>query len=161
MAENLLSSEIDSSKFSRFLDQSHWSVEVFDRNDHVKFWAYREIFDRFGYHLDFIFRTKKFVSRSDLMKNSKQFADNRAAFNFAVESMKNRGDSVILVDISTSDIRSLGFLTLKAIIPGHLPLHLGHRFAYSHPKRLFKIAYDLYGLRPSEICLNLTPHPFP
>lgn len=143
------------------LNPENWNRLIASKNDHVQFWSFHEIFDLFGPQLDFIFKTRNIISRMDLIKKNKYFENNRYAFSSVVDLLAQSGYETLLVDISTSEISSLGFMSLKAIIPGYLPLYLGHRFSYSKPKRLFEIAKSIYRLNLSEISLNKTPHPFP
>lgn len=159
LAENLLSKH--QGLHLPFLEPLNWKDTVCERDHHVLFWSYHQIFDQFKSHLDFIFKSTESISCQELMKRNKNFPDSRSAFFSIVDHLAKEEYETLLVDISSSDIRALGFMVLKAIIPGYLPLHLGHRFAYSKPKRLQRIAKSKYELRAHEIVLNQTPHPYP
>lgn len=159
LAENLL--RTDREGYSKFLNEREWIYQVTKRNDHVKFWAYHEVFDKFKSHLDFIFASTKIAAKETLMKKNKQFLDSKSAFSAVVQALARSGYELLIVDLSTLDIETLGFMTLKAIIPGYLPLHLGHQFSYTRPRRLVEIAESFYNLNFDKIKINKAPHPFP
>ena len=151
----------DQEGYNKLSDPQNWGKSIADRNDHVKFWAHRKIFDLFGSELDFIFKSCKSISREELLKKNKYFLNSRDALLSIRELLKKNGYDILIVDISTSDVSSFGFMSLKALIPGYLPLHLGYRFTYTKPKRLLEIAKSVYHLNLEKISLNTTPHPFP
>lgn len=147
--------------YVKFLNPENWDREVRERNDHIIFWACHSIFNKFGSQLDFMFNSSKFIDRESLIKKSKNFKSNRLAFSYIVDFLAQTGYETILVDITASDIKSLGFMVLKAVIPGYLPLHLGHRLSYTRPQRLIEIARSVYKINLEELTLNNLPHPFP
>lgn len=151
----------DPGGYNKLINHEDWASQIVDRNDHVRFWSYKKIFETYGSALDFIFKGKKIVSREDLLTKNKTFVNDNHALCSIVELLKRDGYDLLLVDITTSDVNSLGFLSLKAVIPGFLPLHLGYRFTYSKPKRLLQIAQANDQEYMPEFALNKTPHPFP
>jgi ribosomal protein S12 methylthiotransferase accessory factor len=74
------------------------------------------------------------------------------------------GKEVIVVDITTPDIRDVGLHVVRVLIPGLVPLHGNHSFQYHGAQRLYEIPYimgwDKNGWSP-ESGLNSMPHPFP
>ncbi len=159
LAESLLRQERNG--YERFLDREKWAAEIVERNDHVKFWSYRLLFDRFAPEIDFILNSSRNRSREELLKRERNYPDHRSAFFSLVEIVAEQGHDLLLFDLSTPEIQSLDGMVLKAIIPGYLPLYLGHRFIYTEARRMATIAESLYGLKKEEIPLNYTPHPFP
>lgn len=81
-----------------------------------------------------------------------------------VEMLKAAGKEVIVVDITTPDIRDVGLHVVRVLIPGLVPLHGNHSFQYHGAPRLHEIPYimgwDKQGWSP-EAGLNRMPHPFP
>lgn len=159
LAESLMKK--NRNKIKDFLDFEKWRTQVIDRDDHVVFWSYHELFNKFSSKINFILNSNRKISRKQLERKNKNFSDYRSSFLHVIKQLKILGFDVILIDISNSDISNLGFMCLKAVIPGFLPLHLGHNFTYSQPRRLFEIAKSVYRLNPKKIFLNKTPHPFP
>jgi ribosomal protein S12 methylthiotransferase accessory factor len=72
-----------------------------------------------------------------------------------VELLGEKGHEVIVVDITTPDIRDIDLHVVRVIVPGLVPLHGDHRFPFFGVPRLQTIT----GLTPAE--LNPFPHPFP
>ena len=147
--------------YKNFLDPENWDKHVETKNDHVRFWSHCEVFNQFGSKLDFIFSSIKRVSREELKNKSQSFLDAKAAFFYVVDLLEKNGHDTLIIDISSPDMSSLGFITLKVIIPGYLPLYLGHKFNYRRPKRLLEITRSVHRLSFDDIVLNTTPHPFP
>lgn len=147
--------------YKNFLDPENWDKQVGMKNDHVRFWSHYEIFYQFGSKLDFIFNNINSVSRDELKIKRQLFSDTKSIFFYIVDLLGKNGYDTLIVDISSPDMSSLGFMTLKVIIPGYLPLYLGHKFTYRRPKRLIEIAKSIYCLNFDDIDLNTTPHPFP
>lgn len=81
-----------------------------------------------------------------------------------VEMLREAGKEVIVVDITTPDIRDVGLHVVRVLIPGLVPLHGNHVFQYRGAERLHQIPYvmgwDKQGWTP-EVGLNPRPHPFP
>lgn len=78
-----------------------------------------------------------------------------------VQLMKDKGYSVLFKDITTPDIRQLGFFSIKIFIPQLIPLSgvyplyfLGGERLYTVPKKMGYKTYDYPHL-------NKYPHPFP
>jgi ribosomal protein S12 methylthiotransferase accessory factor len=81
-----------------------------------------------------------------------------------VEMLREAGKEVVVVDITTPDIRDVGLHVVRVLIPGLVPLHGNHSFQYLGAPRLHEIPYimgwDKQGWTP-EAGLNRMPHPFP
>jgi ribosomal protein S12 methylthiotransferase accessory factor len=73
-------------------------------------------------------------------------------------------DDVVWVDQSSPEQAQLGLRTVRAIVPGLLPIDFGHgRCRAATLPRLFELPHRL-GLRAAPLCaddINRTPHPFP
>jgi ribosomal protein S12 methylthiotransferase accessory factor len=69
---------------------------------------------------------------------------------------------VVFVDVTTPDIRDLGFSVVKAVMPELHPIHQLERFKYFGGKRLYQVPRILgYKDRaPREDEFNQIPHPF-
>ena len=79
----------------------------------------------------------------------------------AVQSLKDAGCNVLFKDISTPDIRQLGFYSIKVFVPQLIALAGAYPFYYHGGKRLYevptKMGYQSYDFDT----LNKYPHPFP
>ena len=82
-----------------------------------------------------------------------------------VEMVRQAGDyEVIVVDITTPDVRELGLHVVRVLVPGLVPLHGNHSFPYLGVRRLWelpsKLGWEASG-RDAATGLNPYPHPFP
>ena len=75
------------------------------------------------------------------------------------ERLYEHGYEVFLADITSSDVRELGFAVVRAIIPGLQPLYCGYGNQHQDTRRLRKFC-DFFG-HPFPDLLNSKPHPFP
>ena len=81
-----------------------------------------------------------------------------------LQLLNERGLHLFFNDLSTVDIRSLGFWVLRVIIPECQPLAMGHKYRYLKCQRMWQRAaqenlYQTAGLQPFQD-INL-PHGFP
>lgn len=84
--------------------------------------------------------------------------------NLCVELLKKVGLEVIVVEITTPDIREVGMRVVRVLIPGMVPLHGVYKYPFLGSRRLAD-----YPLRTSpargdvgeEVDFNPHPHPFP
>jgi ribosomal protein S12 methylthiotransferase accessory factor len=87
--------------------------------------------------------------------------DTAAALRRLVEHFRTVGGDVLYVDLTPSDMASLGLYTARVIVPGFVPLWFGHHEVRRGGRRLFEVAHRL-GLRPTVATaadLNPMPHP--
>jgi ribosomal protein S12 methylthiotransferase accessory factor len=81
-----------------------------------------------------------------------------------VELLKLAGLEVIVVEITTPDIRDIGMRVVRVLIPGMVPLHGVYKFPFLGSKRLAQFpmrgsSNQGNGQGPQEF--NKYPHPFP
>lgn len=69
--------------------------------------------------------------------------------------------SVVFKNISTPDIRQLGYYAVKIFVPELLQLSGGYPFYFLGGKRLYEIPRALFGINNTYETLNKYPHPFP
>lgn len=90
--------------------------------------------------------------------------DTQAALSGCIEKLESLGMSIIVKDLTTEDIKSLGLCVVRVIIPGMQQLHGIHRLAFLGGKRLEK-AGELFGVSADEFLgvgqFNRLPHPLP
>jgi ribosomal protein S12 methylthiotransferase accessory factor len=70
---------------------------------------------------------------------------------------------VIVIDLTTPDVQSLGLKVVKVLIPGAQPLDFGTRWQHFGGRRLYESPVRLgYRRTPPRVDeLNTLPHPFP
>jgi len=67
----------------------------------------------------------------------------------------------LLADVTTEDMRDLGLLVVRAVIPGFHPLFMGHQFRALGGTRLWEIPQKFgYPGISREHGDNPLPHPF-
>ena len=81
-----------------------------------------------------------------------------------VELLKAAGLEVIVVEITTPDIREIGMRVVRVLIPGMVPLHGVYKFPFLGSKRLAQFpmlgsSNQGNGHGPQDF--NKYPHPFP
>ncbi|MEM9555445.1 MAG: YcaO-like family protein [Acidobacteriota bacterium] len=82
----------------------------------------------------------------------------------AVELLDSLGLEVIVVDLTTPDIRDVGLHVVRVMVPGLVPLHGNHATQYLGVQRLYDVPAKLGWYPPgTDIAaqLNPYPHPFP
>jgi ribosomal protein S12 methylthiotransferase accessory factor len=76
-----------------------------------------------------------------------------------VQALSDAGYEPVYVDTTPDDLRSIGIHTVKVLVPGLQPLHVGVGTEHRDPRRLRRVA-EHWGLSWPR-ALNLDPHPFP
>ncbi|MFY9826385.1 MAG: YcaO-like family protein [Thermoanaerobaculia bacterium] len=78
--------------------------------------------------------------------------------------LRDAGYEVIVTDITTPDIAEVGFVAVRVMVPGLVPLHGDHRTPFLGARRLFeapsRLGWERRGWR-RDGGLNPFPHPFP
>lgn len=110
--------------------------------------------------LNFIINSKKTKNIRDIKNISLGNPLNN--INLCIDKINKRGLDIIVFDITTEDIRDLGFFVVRVIIPGMQPLNSTYNFRFLGGKRLYEVP-KMLGYKKnntSEEELNLLPHPF-
>ena len=78
------------------------------------------------------------------------------------KAVEKTGDRVLIVDVTTPDVRELGFVVVRAIVPGYHPLALGFQCRARGGRRLYEVPQKLghKGIT-RESGENPFPHPYP
>jgi ribosomal protein S12 methylthiotransferase accessory factor len=74
-------------------------------------------------------------------------------------SLETLGYRVLVIDLTPSDVRHLGFNVVRVLVPGLQPLYMGTRFINGDTRRLERIARH-WGYS-TRVTPNYDPHPFP
>ncbi|MFC4158915.1 YcaO-like family protein [Chitinimonas lacunae] len=77
----------------------------------------------------------------------------------SIAALERAGFEAFYVDITPADLASIGIHTVKVIVPGLQPLHVGYGTEHRDPRRLKQVAAH-WGLDWPR-ALNSDPHPFP
>jgi len=78
-----------------------------------------------------------------------------------VADVAAKGQDVIAVDLTTSDVAELGLHVVRVVVPGCHPLHMGHAFRCKGGDRLSTVPVRLGASDWSPEQENPYPHPFP
>jgi ribosomal protein S12 methylthiotransferase accessory factor len=111
-------------------------------------------------HLDFC---TKAGNVSGAMRRNESTGDPEADLDKVLSLLEARGFDVIVVDLTTPDVRDLGFRVVRVFIPGLQPLHGDHRYPFLGGKRWSDAPFRL-GLRDRPLTEEgrfKLPHPFP
>lgn len=123
---------------------------------HVNFWVNPGVSE----HAAFLYGSEETMDFADLVDHSQETAAEE--MTRLVSLIKNSGYEVLVTDITSSDIRSLGMTVIRAIIPGYHPLFMGYHKRPLGSERLWTIPQKLgfEGLVPGGNDYPF-PHPFP
>lgn len=83
----------------------------------------------------------------------------KAEMKSMISLLAKHGYEVFVADLTTEDIKSLGFHVIKVIIPGLQPLYAGQGNQHLDPRRLTKFTENMGYETPAEF--NQVPHAFP
>jgi ribosomal protein S12 methylthiotransferase accessory factor len=79
-----------------------------------------------------------------------------------VKRIKSIGHRIILSDLTTPDVRDLGLMVVRAVIPGFHPLFMGHAVRALGGARLWEVPQKLgYTGITRATGDNPAPHPYP
>jgi ribosomal protein S12 methylthiotransferase accessory factor len=129
---------------------------IVDQRNHLNFWA-----DHSNLPLaEFLFASEQTVGFDDLADESTGTpADD---LEVLIERVLETGERVLLVDLTTEDVRPLGFAVVRAVVPGFHPLVVGHHLRALGGTRLWTIPQKLgYPGVNSDRGDNPVPHPYP
>lgn len=126
--------------------------------DHLVYWSDRQRLKQMSH----ILQTPRTTTYAELER--KTFSSQQELNQELLRMIKERDLHLFFNDLTTVDIRSLGFWVLRVIIPECQPLAMGHKYRYLKCARMWQRAerenlYQNAGLRPGQD-INL-PHGFP
>lgn len=129
---------------------------VIDKSGHVRLYCDHDQ-SRFA---DFLFESSRTVEYDALHSlGTGSFQEDLATL---LDIMRKRLQPVVLVDVTTPDIRELGLVVVRAVLPGFHPLCFGHRLRALGGVRLWTVPQQLgYPGITQETGDNRFPHPYP
>ncbi|MBI2675426.1 MAG: YcaO-like family protein [Candidatus Aenigmarchaeota archaeon] len=113
------------------------------------FWSKRNMIK----HLDFLLKSKETKSVNEYKKVGKKNML-EVCFSFLKKM------DVFFRDLTTPEIREIGFKVVKILIPQMHPLHLNEEYKYLGGERLYSVPETLGFHRKRGGELNRIPHPF-
>lgn len=117
--------------------------DVIDFDNHVHFYTTKDSLSRFN-----------FLFEDESQKVGKELSgSNSSILKEIIQLLKDKTMDVIAVDLTTSDVRELGFYTVRVIVPQLQPLNGDYRFRVLGGKRL----HEYRNFKE----FNPFPHPFP
>jgi ribosomal protein S12 methylthiotransferase accessory factor len=138
----------------RFSPGARWE-RVVDPTSHAAVY-----FDHANTHLaDFLFTSRAQIDFGEIKNISTQ--NPTSDLRLLVEKVHAVKHRVLVADVTTEDVRSLGLVVLRALIPGFHPLYMGHRFRALGGTRLWEVPQKLgYSAISRVRSDNPFPHPF-
>lgn len=120
------------------------------------YWADLDMIEK----LDFFLKSKNYIEVDKFIEGNKGLKnkDLQSIINFFTKKDLH----VVYTDITTPEIRNVGFYVVKVVMPELQPLYLTEEYKYLGGARLFQVPRILgYKATPKhERELNKTPHPF-
>lgn len=93
--------------------------------------------------------------------NEKRNRTDQEEIKHIVQILKNKNYNVLFKDITTHDIRQLGFFSIKVFIPQLIQLAGAYPFYFLGGKRLYTVPESMGYKSNNFDHLNKFPHPFP
>jgi len=131
-------------------------ANVTDQDSHLLCWSRDCMRDR----ADFVFASEKVVLFADIPNH--EVEDQQANVRTLNELIKRVGHNILLSELTSPDVETLGLRVVRAVIPGFQPLAMGHKNRTVGSKRLLTLPQKLgYAAVDPNIGDNPLPHPFP
>jgi ribosomal protein S12 methylthiotransferase accessory factor len=127
-----------------------------DKETHMRYWCRHE----YAHHADFLIDSKKEMDLSELPCFSSH--THKETLEILVNHIHAAGYRVLVSDLTTEDIDSLGLSVVRVVIPGFQPLCMGYHQRVLGGKRLWEIPQKL-GFKgiTQETGDNPYLHPYP
>lgn len=111
-------------------------------------------------HFAFVFASSERIEFDELPRLST--GNDERDLDIVVERVHSTGHSVLVADLTSSDIHSLGLTVVRTLVPGYHPLQMGHRIRALGGRRLREVPGRLGhpDLAPDDPG-NPIPHPYP
>ncbi|WHZ29308.1 MAG: hypothetical protein OJF51_004110 [Nitrospira sp.] len=129
--------------------------QVIDFESHTNIYSYHANL----HHTDFLFQNHRAISFRDIPNLST--GDAATDLEILIQHIGALKHKIVIVDVTTEDVRSLGLWVFRAVIPGFHPLFIGHRFRALGGNRLWEVPQKLgfSGINRGQGD-NPAPHPF-
>lgn len=131
-------------------------ANINDQLTHLGFWCRAE----HAGLADFVFASEQRVDFAELPRLTQ--GDPSRDLLEVTRRVAATGHRVLVSDLTTDDVRSLGLCVVRVLVPGYHPLFMGHRVRALGGERLWSLPQKLGHRalsRPSGD--NPLPHPFP
>lgn len=131
--------------------------DITDLSHHPFLYGHREILPAVNF-----LRNSPYMTEIDKVSN-RSSGTILGDIQVCLEILSKRGFEVIVVDITTQDIRQVGFVVTKVLIPGLQPLDVELKTRHLGGGRLYEVA-KILGYKDRKTTaeeLNKYPHPFP
>ena len=129
---------------------------VVDQASHINFWC-----DPANTPLaNFLFSSEEYVSFDEIENISMN--DAKVDLQVLLNKVRAAKYRVLLCDLTSPDVRELGLVVVRAIIPGFQPMFIGHKQRSLGGRRLSMVPMKLgYQSILAEGKDNPAPHPYP
>lgn len=101
------------------------------------------------------------VPEKEISLHEPQVLSDQETIKHIVSLMKQKNYNVLFKDLTTPDIRQIGFYSIKVFIPQLIPLSGAYPLYYSGGKRIFEVPEKMGYEANDYDHLNPYPHPFP
>ena len=129
-------------------------TQVKDQKDHLLYWQN----ENNQHEIAFIEQSSQSISFQQIANCN--LDDGKAKFDFLSMQLSNNKLDCYLADITSEDIKGLGYCVVRAIIPQAHPLAFGYGYELFNCRRLYDVPAAL-GINLSNVGYHRVPHPFP
>ncbi len=162
-----LKASIESSqgaKWIQYLHMENWMwgykddySDIIEFKDHVRLYSLPENVPK----LEFVYKNKITKNHSDLVNYKTD--SNINDVKMCVEMLTKKGFEVIYVDVTSPELKELGFNVVKVLIPGLMGLNGDHNYPFLGGDRQNELRKKMRGNSnlDTSCVMNKDPHPFP
>lgn len=145
---------------SKYVPLSHYvetnSIDTIGQDERLRMWSSMEMLSE----LDFFLKggTETF---DDFAAAKKSFSSDKEALKYVAEIFRKlgKGYEIYYFNAKNDLLKTLGYYSVKVVIPKLIPLYLNERNTISGAERINKFSFKIgSNLLPT---LNTVPHPFP
>jgi ribosomal protein S12 methylthiotransferase accessory factor len=131
-------------------------LDVYNFDDHA--WLYMHPSTR--HHLSFLLDGETTVDITDMARDDRSAEEQLRTIT---SDLADRGFRVLVADLTTEDVRRLGYTVVRVLVPGLQDIDYAQVRPFEGGTRLYNVPYELgLRLRPSTPAeLNPAPHPLP
>jgi ribosomal protein S12 methylthiotransferase accessory factor len=131
--------------------------DVVDFDNHVHLYTKPEMLHCFN----FLLHSSKII-KIDEMKKKELSGDIMSDLHHCINLFTEKSYDVIVVNLTTEDVKDLGFFVVKVIIPQLQPMNGDHNYRFLGGKRLceYKKLLEHKDIETKKVDLNPFPHPF-
>jgi ribosomal protein S12 methylthiotransferase accessory factor len=136
------------------IESDYRNIDDFEK--HVFLYAYGDML----HAVDFLLGSERSISLADVPSGAT--GDVRRDLRRVMRTIAERDYEMLVVDLTTCDVASCGFVVVKVLVPAMQPIEGDHTHRFLGGRRLAEVPLALgYGGAATLETFNPYPHPYP